>query len=64
MTRTHVTQPVWAWHCDVCKRVDFRMVFTQSALPSADEMRAEGWFIATVWGDKCPDCQPHDSRPA
>jgi len=56
MTRMHVTAPVWAWRCDDCGRTDHRLEFAQSKLPTPDQMTREGWFVAKLWGDKCPDC--------
>ncbi|RZU64915.1 hypothetical protein EV379_1226 [Microterricola gilva] len=56
MTRMHVTSPVWAWCCDECGRTDHRLEFAQSKLPKPEQMTREGWFIAKLWGDKCPDC--------
>ncbi|WP_424462968.1 hypothetical protein [Pseudoclavibacter helvolus] len=57
MTRKHVSQPVWAWHCDSCGRPEFELSFTQSGLPTPDEMRERGWHVADLYGDACPDCQ-------
>ena len=56
MTRGHVKSPVWAWCCDECGLVHRSLAFLQRDLPSPDEMRASGWFIAETWGDKCPMC--------
>lgn len=56
MTRTHVKRPVWVWRCDECSRTDHRLEFESSQLPTPEQMTREGWFIANLWGDKCPDC--------
>jgi len=56
VTRQHTRRPVWAWYCDLCGRRGDEIAWEQSELPSGDEMRARGWFIAQTWGDKCPQC--------
>jgi hypothetical protein len=55
MTRTHTARPVWTWRCDECGHEE-RIARTQTGLPSPDQMRAVGWFIAKRYGDKCPEC--------
>ena len=56
MTRTHTARAAWTWRCDACGR-EHALGREQSDLPSPDDMRARGWFIAKTWGDRCPDCQ-------
>jgi len=41
MTRQYTRSPAW----------------NQSDLPTPDETRIQGWFIAEIWGDKCPKCR-------
>lgn len=60
MTRKHTTRPVWAWHCDTCGRTGDELAFNQLSLPSAEAMRARGWFVSDVGGDKCLDCRVRD----
>lgn len=55
MTRAHVRQPVWAWHCDRCQ-TRRGLAYLQDELDSPDRMRELGWYIADVWGDLCPGC--------
>ena len=55
MTRTYTKKPVWTWVCDECF-VEVDLGRTQNHLPSPDEMRERGWFIAELFGDKCPTC--------
>jgi hypothetical protein len=55
MTRTHTARPVWTWKCDECGHEE-RIAREQNLLPSPDQMRALGWFIAKHYGDKCPEC--------
>lgn len=57
MTRAHIRRPVWTWFCDLCGRTSGDLANEQSDLPSPDDMRARGWFIAETWGDRCPTCQ-------
>lgn len=57
MTRSHIDSPVWVWSCDRCGRKDVtHLAVSQQSLPSPDEMRTRGWFIADQWGDRCPWC--------
>ena len=63
MTRTHVKVPVWAWHCDECGYGDHRLAVLQRDLPSPEQMTSEGWFIAKLWGDKCPPCNSQATPP-
>lgn len=46
----------WTWLCDHCRRSSSDFEFHHSQLPSADEMRARGWYIAPFYGDRCPSC--------
>lgn len=58
MTRTYTSMPVWTWRCDQCGR-EYGLARDQSGpggLPTPDEMRARGWFIAKNFGDLCPPC--------
>ena len=55
MSRTHRNLPAWTWRCDEC-RAEYGLAREQSGLPSKDEMRAIGWYIAPLYGDLCPDC--------
>lgn len=62
MTRTYTAKPIWTWKCDECGR-EQHLAREQSGsmgLPSMDEMRLNGWFIARSFGDKCPLCVPAD----
>ena len=56
MTRTLTQVPVWSWYCDRCAEQGGELAWDQKGLPSPDEMRARGWFIAEKWGDLCPKC--------
>lgn len=56
MTRAHVTFPVWAWHCDRCGCYGGELGHEQRDLPTPDEMRVRGWYIAEKWGDLCSRC--------
>lgn len=55
MTRTFTSSPIWTWKCDSCGR-ETALARVQSALPTPAFMRAEGWYIAPRFGDKCPQC--------
>lgn len=57
MTRAHTKQPVWTWQCDRCGATSGDLAYNQKDLPTPDEMRARGWFIAEKWGDLCSRCQ-------
>lgn len=57
MTRTHTARPIWTWRCDECGIESGDLAFDSSGLPSYDDMRRRGWFIAEKWGDKCPKCK-------
>lgn len=62
MTRTYTAKPVWTWKCDECG-IEKHLARSQSGalgLPSPDEMRERGWFIADSFGDKCPKCVAAD----
>ena len=58
MTRTYTRKPVWTWKCDECGHEDHlaREQSGANGLPSMDDMRAQGWFIADSFGDLCPKC--------
>ena len=56
MTRKHTERPVWCWACDSCGREFPIYELVQGLLPTPDQMRAAGWFVAEKWGDKCPEC--------
>lgn len=58
MTRTFTDNPVWTWKCDECGR-EQHLARAQSGsmgLPTPEEMREKGWFIAEMFGDRCPLC--------
>lgn len=55
MTRTHTQRPVWVWKCDDCG-FEHGFAYSQQDLPSPEEMREQGWFIASLFGDQCPTC--------
>lgn len=58
MTRTYTKKPVWTWKCDRCGREE-HLAHEQSGpfgLPTMEQMRDEGWFIAESFGDLCPKC--------
>ena len=55
MTRAYSERPVWTWRCDTCRR-EHGIAREQSALPTPDDMRALGWWIAPLFGDLCPAC--------
>lgn len=55
MTRTYTARPVWTWRCDECGHEE-RIAREQSLLPTPAAMREVGWFIADLFGDKCPEC--------
>lgn len=58
MTRTYTAKPIWTWKCDQCGR-EHDLARNQSGaegLPSIDQMRERGWFIAEKYGDLCPPC--------
>lgn len=57
MTRAHVKFPVWSWHCDRCGATSGDLARHQGHLPSPDEMRRRGWFIADTYGDLCSRCK-------
>lgn len=56
MTRAYVKRPVWAWHCDRCGVTSGDLAYNQQYLPTPDEMRERGWYIAEKWGDLCARC--------
>jgi hypothetical protein len=56
MTRTFTRDPVWTWYCDRCDRSSGDLSWLGNGLPTADEMRSRGWFIAEKWGDRCAQC--------
>ncbi len=55
MTRMLTTDPVWVWACDRCGRESY-LARSQHGLPSPEQMRQIGWYIAPRFGDLCPDC--------
>lgn len=57
MTRTYTTRPIWTWQCDECGFETGDLSRQQYGLPSIEVMRNRGWFIADLFGDKCPACQ-------
>jgi len=57
MSRTYTKAPVWTWACDRCGRTSGDLAHNQSSLPSPDDMRLRGWFIAEVYGDLCSRCK-------
>jgi hypothetical protein len=63
MTRAHTTRPVWTWKCDECGFETGDLSCQQYGLPSPDVMRARGWFIADMFGDKCPACVKKTTEP-
>lgn len=56
MTRTHTARPIWTWQCDECGEETDDLGRTQWELPLPADMRERGWFIAKLFGDKCPAC--------
>lgn len=71
-TKDHYSTWTWRWICDRigCKTVD-TITASKHKLPSVEEMVARGWFVAKVWGDRCPACvaaglvgdtEPHPMR--
>lgn len=56
-TEGHYSTWLWHWVCDRigCKSVDVTMA-SKNELPSEAEMQRRGWFVAKVWGDRCPVC--------
>ena len=56
MTRAHFKRPVWTWFCDRCGKTGGDLATEHQGLPTPDEMRRRGWFIAETWGDRCPEC--------
>lgn len=58
MTRTYTKRPAWTWQCDECGSEAF-LAREQSGpfgLPTIEQMRDEGWYIAEKFGDLCPRC--------
>jgi len=55
VTRTHTSSPVWTWKCDECG-YEAWLERNQGDLPTPNEMREHGWFIAEKFGDLCPMC--------
>lgn len=53
--RVWTKKPVWTWKCDHCGR-EAHLAISQLSLPSPDEMRNAGWYIALKFGDMCPEC--------
>ena len=56
MTRAHFKRPVWTWSCDRCGKTSGDLATEQRGLPTPEQMRRRGWFIAETWGDRCPEC--------
>ena len=56
MTRAHFKRPVWTWLCDRCGKTSGDLATEHQDLPTPEQMRARGWFIAEMWGDRCPEC--------
>lgn len=56
MTRSHTHRPVWSWFCDRCGGTSGDLAWHQSQLPTPDEMRARGWYVAELYGDLCSRC--------
>lgn len=56
MTRTYTDRPIWSWRCDRCGHEDGDIGRTQLDLPTPDEMRERGWYIAPIHGDLCTQC--------
>lgn len=57
MTRRYSKNPVWCWACDTCEREFPIYERSQGLLPTYEQMRVAGWFIAEKFGDKCPECR-------
>ena len=64
MTRMQIVSPVYAWHCDACKRSEQTLTLSMVDLPSAAAMRERGWHIAKKFGDVCPGCLRKGIDPA
>jgi hypothetical protein len=56
MTRAFTKEPVWTWVCDECGHEANPTARVQDNLPGKEIMESSGWFIAKLWGDKCPKC--------
>ena len=63
MTRRHTPRPVWEWVCDKCGQTGGELAFSQSSLPTMEEMTARGWYIAPRRGDLCPTCVAKRTPP-
>ena len=63
MTRQHTSKPVWIWSCDRCESTSGDLAHAQDQLPSAEDMRERGWFIAERWGDLCSKCHHAPELP-
>lgn len=62
VTRGYAPARVWTWHCDFCPHTSGDLAYHQWQLPKPDEMRAKGWFIAELFGDKCPNCNKKGTK--
>ena len=56
MTRAYFKRPVWTWFCDRCGKTSGDLATEHQGIPTPEQMRRRGWFIAETWGDRCPEC--------
>ncbi|HET9656563.1 MAG TPA: hypothetical protein VFP72_14495 [Kineosporiaceae bacterium] len=56
-TEGHYSTWLWRWVCDRtgCKN-EHPVQTRKHSLASPEDMQAAGWFVAKVWGDRCPSC--------
>lgn len=62
MTRQYTVRPTWSWYCDRCGQSSGDLKWEADWLPSVEEMRARGWFIAENYGDLCLGCRVSDEK--
>ena len=55
-TQTIPAVTTTTYTCDRCGKTSGDLATDQKDLPTPDEMRRRGWFIAETWGDRCPEC--------
>lgn len=46
----------WRWSCDRDGCTTHTDPVPKHALPKPEQMQEDGWFIAKLWGDRCPAC--------
>lgn len=56
-TEGHASTWEWQWLCDQDGCGAHTPPVHRDALPTPGQLQASGWFIAKLWGDRCPACR-------